>query len=42
MITEDTCVVYGEFKAREAGAGDKGVTIDMDTRICLLYTSRCV
>lgn len=33
MITEDTCVVYGEFKAREAGAGDKGVTIDMDTRI---------
>lgn len=32
-ITEDICIVYGEFKAREKPAEGKTVTIDMDTRI---------
>lgn len=32
-ITEDICIVYGEFKAREKPAEGKTVTVDMDTRI---------
>ena len=33
LITENSCVVYGEFKAREKDTDGKEVIIDMDTRI---------
>lgn len=33
LITENSCVVYGEFKAQEKDTDGKEVIIDMDTRI---------
>lgn len=33
LLTEDSCVVYGEFKACEEASEEKKVVIDMDTRI---------
>lgn len=33
LVSEDTCIVFGEFEAYESNAGDKQFIINMETRI---------
>lgn len=33
LVSDDACIVYGEFEARESDSGDKQMIISMDTRI---------